>query len=260
MIKNIIFLGSGNLASHLGKIFHSKKYKILQIYSRNAKTGNELAKSFNSEYISNIEKLSTEADLYILSMTDNANLMFTNELRFKSSKIFVHTSGSLSMEILKNLTDNYGVFYPFQTFRKDIEIFNYEKIPFCIEASNDYVLDELTEICKNINCKYYNINSVQREKLHIAGVFASNFMNHCIYLGEKILNENNIDNEILKPLLEQSFHKVLNYGAYCSQTGPAIRKDKEIIKKHIEILGENTLETKIYKILSESIHNTYHKK
>jgi hypothetical protein len=42
------------------------------------------------------------------------------------------------------------------------------------------------------------------------------------------------------------------------QTGPAIRNDKKVIKKHLKLLENNPEYYKLYKFVSESIINKYH--
>ncbi len=257
MINSIVILGTGNVAFHLAVFFRGCNIKILQIFGRNFTEGENMSKMFNSEFVDNILQISDKADLYIFAMTDTSNSDIAVKASHLKGKFLVHTSGSLDSAIFKNITDRYGVLYPFQTFTKNIEILDYQKIPFCIEASDTKSLNELKELIDRLGCKFYEMDYEKRKKLHLSGVFASNFMNHCVYLAEKILKNAEIDKEIMSALLEQSFHKILKNGAYQSQTGPAIRHDEIIMNKHLELLENNPLEKEIYQKLSESIIANY---
>ena len=103
----------------------------------------------------------------------------------------------------------------------------------------------------------YELTFEQRKILHVAGVFASNFMNHSVFLGQKLLQGNDIPISILNPLLRQSFAKIINGDAYSAQTGPAARGDRKVVESHVEMLSSEEKLAEIYKIMSESIIKTY---
>ncbi|MBQ1654333.1 MAG: DUF2520 domain-containing protein, partial [Bacteroidales bacterium] len=147
----------------------------------------------------------------------------------------------------------------FQTFSRDVKIDNFSEIPICIETSNADTFHEIRCFAEKISPLIYELSFEQRKILHIAGVFASNFMNHSVFLGQKLLKENNVPINILTPLLKQSFAKILAGGAYSSQTGPAVRGDRKIIDSHIDMLASDENLAKVYKIMSESILKTYNK-
>ncbi|MBI5010959.1 MAG: DUF2520 domain-containing protein, partial [Bacteroidia bacterium] len=64
----------------------------------------------------------------------------------------------------------------------------------------------------------------------------------------------------LKPLLQETFLKAFEQGPENSQTGPALRNDKNTIRKHLELLSfENDLQ-KIYRDISKSIFKYHNKK
>jgi predicted short-subunit dehydrogenase-like oxidoreductase (DUF2520 family) len=258
MINSVIICGSGNVAFHLARAFSSAGILIKQIYSRNTSSGNELADIAKCGFTNNLLKIETDADAYVFAMNDSANTEVAKLIKTKDNAIFLHTAGSLSMNIFQNKTKNYGVFYPFQTFSKDIDL-DFSRIPICIEASNSQTLIAIIALAEKLSCKFYEIDEDKRKTLHLAGVFACNFMNHCVFLGEEILKSEGIPHDLLKPLLEQSFSKLLDSGAYSSQTGPALRNDKISIEKHLEYLQNDKNLSDIYNLLSSSIYKTYNK-
>ncbi len=258
MINSIIILGSGNVAYHLVTAFLKADIEIKQIFSKNRNTGEQLAELANCNFTDNISGVFPDADAYIFAMNDQADKTVSQLLQTDKNKILVHTAGSLSMNIFETKTENYGVFYPFQTFSQSSEI-NFAKVPICLEASNTETLENLKKLTEKLSCKHYEINEEKRKLLHLTGVFACNFMNHCVYLGEEILKNADISKEIIKPLLEQSFDKILNQGAYSSQTGPALRNDKISMEKHLDFLQKDEKLSDIYRLLSESIFKTHNK-
>ena len=257
-MSDIVILGSGNVASHFVRAMCRSDIKIRQIYSRNSKTAAELCKFAKCEYVTKIDEIFPDADFYFFIMNDEANAHIAEQISINSSSIVVHTAGSQSMHIFKGLTNNFGVFYPFQTFTKGVET-DFTKIPICVEASNPETYLSLDRLAQKLGCKTYNIDESKREVLHLSGVFASNFMNHCVNIAEDILSDNNIDTNIIKPLLEQSHYKIINHGAEASQTGPALRNDNHTIEKHLKLIEKNAQYSAIYRVLTDRIKTKFNK-
>lgn len=259
MINRIIILGAGNVAFHFCKAATIAGFEIIQIYSRNLQTASQLAQMAGCTSINKIDEINPDADAYIFAMNDDADIKIAKKIKINSDKIMIHTAGSLSMDIFKEKTSNHGVFYPFQTFSRNAKL-DFSEVPFCLEASNKETLEQLIKMSSRLKCKHYIIDEEQRKVLHLSGVFACNFMNHCITIGEKILEKSNIDKDILNPLIKQSFEKIVEYGAFDSQTGPARRKDKETIQKHIDFLKIDEILSDIYSLMSKNILETYNGK
>ena len=142
-MKNIILVGSGNVATHLGLSLVKKGYKIRQVWSRNIQNANILAKKLNSNPTDSINKLKN-ADLYILAVKDDAVKYILNKLTVDN---IIHTSGAIDIDIFHGKFKNYGVFYPLQTFNKQVNL-DFSKTPICIEANN-----------KSFNKKLLNIGN-----------------------------------------------------------------------------------------------------
>ena len=255
MTTKIVILGAGNLATHFTNALLKTKIQILQIYSRSIESAKSLAIPNKLSYTNNITEINPNADIYIFMLSDDGICETIKEFPIKS-KILIHSAGSISMDIFKDKTTNYGVFYPYQTFSKNDEL-KFSDVPICIEASNKTTMESLRTLSNILGCTYFETNESDRKHIHLAAVFACNFMNHCIYLGEKILQDADIDTKLLTPLLEQSFKKIISKGAKTSQTGPALRMDKSVLKKHKEMLSHNKQQLNIYEILSTNINDTY---
>lgn len=257
MINTVTILGSGNVANHISKRLAQNGVVVDCVFSRNVLTGSELAQNVGATFTNEIENLPQNSDAYLFMLSDSGNSLISNEINLPADSILIHTSGSLPLSIFNRKYQNCAVLYPFQTFNANVEIANYDDIPICLEATNETILHEVELLAKSISTNIYYLDYQQRSVLHLAGVFAANFMNHCVLLGQKLLHENGISMEILDPLLLQSFAKILNQGAFFSQTGPAKRGDSQIIEKHKQALEENSLLQNIYTALTESIKKTY---
>lgn len=252
MIK-IVLLGGGNLAFHLThELLNNSAIELVQVYNRSLENITYLKnKTSITHQISELK----EADVYIVCVADNAISEVSKLLNFPG-KLVVHTSGAMPMNALKS-NSNSGVFYPLQSFSKEKEV-DFSTIPICIEADNEQDLTLLMNLGMTISNNCYQMNSEQRKHLHVAAVFVNNFVNHMYFIGNEICNENNIPFEILKPMIEETTSKIKDLSPYEAQTGPAKRQDSNTLETHLELITED--QQKIYKLLTQSIINTYGKK
>jgi predicted short-subunit dehydrogenase-like oxidoreductase (DUF2520 family) len=101
------------------------------------------------------------------------------------------------------------------------------------------------------------ISSEDRKALHIAAVFASNFTNHLLTLSKEILEANQLNFEMVKPLIVETINKSLSIGPDNAQTGPAKRGDMEILDRHMEFLQHDETLAEIYRLISQHIINKY---
>ena len=243
----VVIIGSGNVAQHLIKAFtKSNSIEIVQAFSRNKQNLENLIDS--SKITSDLNAL-IDADLYIISVSDNAIAEVSHQLNLKN-KLVVHTSGSISMTDLEN-KNRKGVFYPLQTFSKNAVV-NFEAIPICLESENNDDYKLLETVAKSISDKVFNINSNQRKALHVSAVFVNNFVNHLYKIGNDICIENNIPFEILQPLITETANKITSLSPNEAQTGPAKRNDTQTINTHLQFLSDEN-QKEIYKILTKSI-------
>ncbi|MFN3403406.1 MAG: Rossmann-like and DUF2520 domain-containing protein [Cytophagaceae bacterium] len=248
----VVIVGSGKLAWHLAPAIENSGHPIVGIYSRNKTNAENLcSRLYNAEVLSSPDFNEINPDVILISVSDHAIEIVSNELAFPSESIIAHTAGGRNAELLNNHC-NYGVFYPLQTFSKDRKI-NFEEIPILLEYNNDYSGDALTLLANGISTKVFIADSEERNLIHLAAVFACNFTNHLLALSNNFLEESNIDFNLIKPLIQETFAKAVSADPKHMQTGPAIRKDKETLEKHLQLLDEKPELKKIYKLLSESI-------
>ncbi len=249
-IKTITLIGAGNVATHLGKAFLNQGFNINEVYSKSLENAVLLASKLNASACDKIEQLNSGSDAYLICIKDDFIVSIADLLPFKH-KLIAHTSGSIGLDVL-NQFENYGIFYPLQTFSKEVEV-DIAEVPFCIEGANNETESMLMELGNSLSKSVYKINSEQRKKIHLAAVFACNFSNYMYTVSEDILSENDIDFDILKPLILETAKKIQDNTASSMQTGPAKRNDEAVIKNHIEMLADSKDYQDIYKIITNNI-------
>lgn len=248
---NIVFIGAGRLATHLAVELSKYSHNILQVYSRTDTSAIELAKLVNTQATSDITKIEAEADLYIFSVKDSALPELLPQIP-PNKGLWIHTAGSIPLNIFEEYTNRYGVLYPFQTFSKDRDL-DFSIIPVFLEASNNNDLKVLFEIAQQISTKVYSLSSEKRQYIHLTGVFACNFVNHMYSVSHDILEKEGIPFETVLPLIDETAKKIHSLSPKEAQTGPAIRYDEDIINKHINLIEDKDLK-EIYSLISKNIH------
>lgn len=250
-----VLVGAGHLAWQLGKRLYEKGFPISQVYSRSIKKAEALASLIASEAIDDLNQVQKEADWYILAVSDDALESVAGQLKptDTGSAIYTHTSGATSSEVLSSRYHRSGVFYPLQTFSRNREV-NFDTIPICIEASGQEEKAQLMDWGKAISEKVFHLTDKQRETAHLAAVFANNFSNFLYLIGEKILTEENISPEIIKPLILETALKVQKHAPHEMQTGPAKRGDIGTLEKHINQLKGQPEFQELYRLLSRMIN------
>ena len=248
---DIVILGSGNVAAVLGRKFKAAGHTILQIVSRNASVASKLAYEWDTESTNYSSIINRNADVYIIAVSDDAIEEVVADLQLPR-KVVAHTAASVSKEVLKNVSDHYGVFYPLQTLHKDDLAL--PDAPIFFDGSDEITRKKLEALANSISPKHVTRASDDaRLKLHVAAVFVNNFPNHLYALAESYCKKEGIDFRELLPLLEETAARVRDNSPAKTQTGPAIRNDEETIQKHIELLNNYPHLKNIYQLMTKSI-------
>jgi predicted short-subunit dehydrogenase-like oxidoreductase (DUF2520 family) len=252
MIENVVLIGAGNLATQLALALFEKGIQVKQVYSRKMESASELAQKVKAGFTNDLAQLDTDADLYVIAVKDSAIQEVLENLRLGEDQLIVHTSGSVPMSILDGFTNNYGVFYPLQTFSKSRKV-DFSDIPICIESNHPSSILKLEKLGYRLSSSVNQINSDERKTLHLAAVFANNFVNHFYTIGAEILQAKKLDFSLLKPLIRETAEKIEALHPVDAQTGPAKRNDQSVIHAQLKMLHDKPEFQKIYSFVTESI-------
>lgn len=238
VLKRVCIIGTGNVASHLCVALSDSIEELINVSSRTP------------------EDFPLDSDCYILAVSDDAISSVASTLP-NTDALVLHTAGSVPTDVLKPYTKNYGVLYPMQTFTKGIDV-DYDKISLFIDASSNDNIQKIKGLAELISPNVDVVNSSVRRQIHIASVFACNYVNHLWSLSSEILNAQGLDFDILLPLIDVTVSKMKKIKARNAQTGPAVRHDMNVIETHLGAL-ENLSMQKIYAAIAESIMQMYPK-
>ena len=252
--NKVVLIGAGNVATHLGDALLRAGYQILQVYSRTEVSASTLSKRLGTSYTTSLDDLRCDADVYIVALKDDVlQELAPLIVKGRERALFVHTAGSIPMQIWEGIANRYGVLYPMQTFSKQRKV-DWNEVSVFVEALQEQDLEMLKELANNLTPKVYEATSEQRKSLHIAAVFACNFSNHMYTLCDLLLSRQGLPFEVMLPLIDETTRKIHQLRPKDAQTGPAIRYDVNVMNKHLEMLETDKSIQEIYRIISKSIH------
>lgn len=246
----MVLIGSGNVATSLALALNGKCH-LVQVYSRSMASAEALASRVGAQATNDLSQIVTDADIYVISVVDDAITRVLETCPARGG-LWVHTSGSTSIDVFKGKRTRYGVLYPMQSFSKSCPARMHE-VHIFIEGCDSCATQEVKELAMLLTNNVHEITSRERERLHVAAVFACNFANHMFTLSSEVLDEAGIPFDAMLPLIKTTIAKLDNLTPTQSQTGPAARGDINVIERHLQSLSGDKHD--IYRLLSQSILN-----
>lgn len=231
---NVIIIGKGNVATNLEHAFKKKCIDCQMVSSREG-----------------LDKI-PQANVYIYAVRDEVLAEVAAQVVGKEKSLHLHTSGSMPISIFGTDKPHAGVFYPFQTFSKNHIIEDFSRIPIFFEAKGIDDISAVYSLALTITSHVYETTQYDRERLHIAGVYACNFTNLMYTIAAELLSNTHIPFSALLPLIDETASKIHTLPPHDAQTGPARRHDDNVMEHHKSILPNDDLRA-MYQMLSEQI-------
>ena len=240
---NIVLIGQGNVATNLHHAFALKGLRTQMVSSREG-----------------LDSLPA-ADVYIYAVRDEALPQVVQKIAEESQKptnthlrtaLHLHTSGTMPLAVLGDAFPHAGVMYFFQTFTKAKPIDDFSAIPVFVEGKQIDDLSAIFTLAQTLTPRVYETTQHDRERLHVAGVFANNFTNHMYAIAADILKDTHIPFQVLLPLIDQTAEKVHHLSPHDAQTGPAKRRDEQVMNHHLALL-KTPDQQQLYTLLSKMI-------
>ncbi|MBS1512046.1 MAG: DUF2520 domain-containing protein [Bacteroidetes bacterium] len=248
----IVLIGSGNVATVLGRLFKQKQHEVIQVMSRHLAHAKILAEELGCNYTNYDGTTDMTADLYVVAISDGV-LFDLNKSFQMGSRMIVHTAGSVSKDVLKGISENYGILYPFQSLRKEIQ--QIPQIPFMVDGNNEYTISTLETFAQTVSPIVKRSGDEDRLKLHLAGVVVNNFTNHLYAMAEEFCEKEHIDFKLLFPLINETTKRIETFSPKTVQTGPARRNDVYTLDRHLRTLNNHPKLKYLYLKLTDSIMN-----
>lgn len=230
---NIIIIGKGNVATNLDHAFRKKGVACQMVSSREG-----------------LDQL-PQANVYIYAVKDEALASVVEQVKGHEKSLHLHTSGTMPITVFGADKPHAGIFYPFQTFSKARVIEDFSTIPVFFEARGIDDISAVYSLALTITSHIYEATQHDRERLHVAGVYACNFTNLMYTMASELLQNTHIPFSALLPLIDETAAKIHTLSPNAAQTGPARRGDENVMNHHLNLLNEE--QKTVYRLLSEAI-------
>lgn len=255
------FIGAGKIGTGLGILLSHSSIKVSGYLSRNVNSSLNASSLTNSAAFSKYEDIINASDVIIISTKDDCIKSIVEEiLKHKSiinNKIFVHLSGSISIDVLKPLK-KYGhtmVIHPIQTcpsIKAAVSLL--PESYFTIEG-DDIAVNVGISITKAIGAKPIVINGINKPLYHAACVIASNYLVTLVKAANELLKASGFPfdkhPDLLLPLINGTLKNISERGYDASLSGPIARCDIETVKKHVENIKDGDI-LKLYKAMGNT--------
>jgi predicted short-subunit dehydrogenase-like oxidoreductase (DUF2520 family) len=246
----IVIIGTGNAATVFGKLMMRKGHKIVQVYGRDILKAEALAEQLKATPTSDLSSVSKNADVYLIAVADKAVANIATQLDV-NDHLVLHTTASLSKNILKEISKSYGVLYPLQTLRKQMDLTT--SIPLLIDGNTAEVTLRIEQFASTLSETVVRADDETRVKLHVAAVFSCNFANYMYLQSAEFCKKEGLDFSLLQPLIEETATRLREFHPSEVFTGPAVRGDMATINKHLSLLEAYPALHGMYKSLTEKI-------
>ncbi len=246
----IVIIGTGNTATVLARKLKRAGHQIVQVYGRTPAAAMTLAAELGVDYCSQWTAVTQQADLYLIAITDSA--LTANDIPLQlNDRLVVHTAGAVSKDVLKRMSSSYGVLYPYQSIRKEIEPL--PEIPFLVDANTADAIDTLTKLAGSISGSVSVAGDEERMRYHLCAVITNNFSNYLYTLTADYCSKHGLHFGNLLPLLDETTARLHHTTPRAVQTGPAIRKDSTTVARHLQLLQDAPELKELYQLFTNFI-------
>ncbi|MBN8859757.1 MAG: DUF2520 domain-containing protein [Sphingobacteriales bacterium] len=247
-VMNVVIIGTGNVAAVISTMIKATQHKLLQVAGRNILKAEALASSAGAE-ASSLDSVRTDADLYIIAVADTALPEIAQKLHVAG--VVAHTAGAVTKDILANASAEYGVLYPLQSLKANLN--DLPPVPFLIDGNNNKAITKITAFAGSVSHQVAIADDGKRLKLHTAAVFVNNFTNYLFAVTSDFCKKEGVDFSLLFPLMEETVRRLRTHDPADVQTGPAIRNDLLTISRHLQVLANYPLMSELYSLFTERI-------
>lgn len=196
-------------------------------------------------------------ELILLTVPDDSIELISNRLLQSGlsmkGKSVVHMSGSRNNSVLNSVKEagaQTASLHPLQSFTKGDKAGRFEGIWFTLQG-DEALYTELKCLVDPFSAGIIPMTAGQKSAMHLAAVFASNYLVSLMDLSGQITSQNGIKNglDLLKPIVHQTIEKIFEQGTEDSLSGPVVRGDLNTLRTHLQQLDKTPQTGNAYRIL-----------
>jgi predicted short-subunit dehydrogenase-like oxidoreductase (DUF2520 family) len=259
----VAVVGAGNLARALAVSLHRAGYRIDSVISRDGRTSlkhaRELAKKIASR-TTLVGEATISADVVWLCVPDAAirdvARLLANSGDWKG-KIALHSSGALTSDELSSLRRcgaSVASVHPLMTFVKGSKP-TLAGVPFAIEGEPK-AARMARRIVSDLGGQAFSIRKQNKVAYHAWGTFASPLLTALLATAECVAASAGVPAKIARkrmlPILAQTIVNYAATGAAAGFSGPIVRGDVEVVRRHVQALRAAPEAREVYVALARA--------
>lgn len=258
MWRKIVLIGAGGLAESF--IYNLAKHNLhpIAIYNRTPERAFSLTEQYSpsTEVVSDLQALPRDAEAYIFAISDKIIGRIAKEMP-QTQGIWLHTAATVPLELLQGIHPEAAIFYPLNTFSKGMPV-SLSNTPIFVEGSSPMAIELTQSLAHQLGNTVICSTLELRQRMHVAAVFACNFVNHLLEKAKIVMQSKQLPFELLQPLVEETIRKAFFGDPKAMQTGPARRHDESTLEAHRQQIKQFAPELLLlYNLLTESISDLY---
>ncbi len=256
-MRKILIVGAGKMATNLCYNLHRRGWEEVWIANRTYERAEVLAQHFGYKAIG-LDQVLPEVDLVVIAVRDDVLRDVADRLRLQAhNAIVVHTAAMRPIAVLDRFA-RCGLFYVLGSFSSE-RYTDFAELPIVVEGNSEAVVGRLKALALEFSERVYELDLQQRKWMHLAAVWANNFTNHLLGISQRLLCDASIPEQIMHPIIRQTFERALVTDPRDVQTGPALRGDVETLRMHRRMMRswQGGSYAALYDLLSLSIARTH---
>lgn len=246
---SIAIVGPGRLGTALAAASKQAGYKITEVVSRNDVDARRRASRLAHDLGANAQTISEarfDADVVWFCVPDREISTVSRKVAALVSwrdKIVLHSSGALAsdkLDFLRRRGASAASVHPFMTFVSGSQP-RLAGVPFALEGDAPALRMARRIVC-DLGAEPFRIRREEKAAYHAWGTFASPLIIVLLAMAEQVAGEmgqsaSQARNK-MRPIVNQTMENYFEFGAARAFSGPLVRGDAEIVKKHLQVLAK----------------------
>ena len=263
----IAIVGAGRLGSAVGMHLNRAGYRVQEIVagssSASRRKARALARSIAS-VVSTLDKARLQADVVWLCVPDREISRAANDLARRqkwTGKVVFHSSGALPSDELRCLRQAgaaVAAVHPFMTFVSGA-VPSLDGVAFAIEGDAK-ALKMAQQVVRSLGAVTFPIEKRKKAAYHAWGGFSSPLLVALLMTGERVAREAGISaqdaRKKMMPIVRQTVSNYEKLGPEAAFTGPLVRGDAEVVRRHLDLLKRVPAAREVYLSLARSALQT----
>ena len=251
----IAIVGPGRLGSALAIELQRAGYRISEVVSR--REAGALARKLLA-HAADLRSAVLDADLVWFCVPDREIAAAAQALAVKTAwkrKIVFHSSGALTsdeLDVLRRRGASVAAVHPMMTFVRGT-VPSLRAVPFAIEGDATAV-QVARGIVRRLGGDPFNIRAKNKVAYHTWGAFASPLLVALLVSAEQVARKAGLKADEARrrmlPILRQTIENYARFGPAGAFSGPLVRGDAEVVRKHLQALREIPEAREVYLALA----------